>query len=180
MRAGCSVSALTLRLAGRSSLKRSMPEQEGSLPHVAPRGTYRQIADQLRQLIAHGELRPGGMVPSELALAEQYSVSRGTARSALALLFDEGLIEVIPGQGRRVVGSASGGPPATEWGRVAAALRERLEAGEFSADAPMPSEAALIAEFGVSRNTVRRAYKYLVDEGAVVVRHGAGAFPAPR
>ena len=68
----------------------------------------------------------------------------------------------------------------TEWGRVAAALRERLEAGEFAADTPMPSEAALVAEFGVSRNTVRRAYKHLVDSGAVVVRHGAGAFPAPR
>ena len=63
---------------------------------------------------------------------------------------------------------------------MAAALRERLEAGEFAADAPMPSEAALVAEFGVSRNTVRRAYKHLVEEGAVVVRHGAGAFPAPR
>ena len=63
---------------------------------------------------------------------------------------------------------------------MASALRERLEAGEFAADAPMPSEAALVAEFGVSRNTVRRAYKHLVEEGAVVVRHGAGAFPAPR
>jgi DNA-binding GntR family transcriptional regulator len=96
------------------------------------------------------------------------------------MLVDEGLVEVVPGQGRRVVGDASGRLPATEWGRVAAALRERLEAGEFAADAPMPSEAALVAEFGVSRNTVRRAYKHLVDEGVVVVRHGAGAFPAPR
>ena len=147
---------------------------------MAPRGTYRQIADQLRRSIAHGELRPGDMVPSELALAEQHAVSRGTARSALAILVEEGLIEVLPGQGRRVVGGPRSTPPGTEWGRVAAALRERLEAGEYAADAPMPSEAALVAEFGVSRNTVRRAYKHLVEVGAVVVRHGAGAFPAPR
>jgi DNA-binding GntR family transcriptional regulator len=120
------------------------------------------------------------MVPSELALAELHTVSRGTARAALALLLDEGLVEVVPGQGRRVVGGRVGEPPATEWGRVATALLERLEAGEFPIDAPMPSEAALVAEFGVSRNTVRRAYKHLVDEGSVVVRHGAGAFPAPR
>ena len=146
---------------------------------MAPRGTYRQIADELRRSIAHGELRPGDMVPSELALAEQHAVSRGTARSALAILVEEGLVEVLPGQGRRVVGGPRSTPPDTEWGRVAAALRERLEAGEY-ADAPMPSEAALVAEFGVSRNTVRRAYKRLVEEGAVVVRHGAGAFPAPR
>ena len=148
---------------------------------MATRGTYRQIADQLRRLVADGELRPGDMLPSELALAERHSVSRGTARAALALLLDEGLVEVVPGQGRRVIGGAAGGPSgATEWGRIAAALRERLEAGEFASDAPMPSEAALVAEFGVSRNTVRRAYKHLVDSGEVVVRHGAGAFPVPR
>jgi DNA-binding GntR family transcriptional regulator len=119
------------------------------------------------------------MVPSELAVAEQHAVSRGTARAALALLVDEGLIEVVPGQGRRVAGGATTSP-ATEWGRVAGALRNRLKAGEFAADAPMPSEAALIAEFGVSRNTVRRAYRHLVESGEVVVRHGAGAFPAAR
>lgn len=147
---------------------------------MAPRGTYRQIADQLRQLIARGELRPGDMVPSELALAEQHGVSRGTARAALAVLLDEGVVEVIPGQGRRVAGIAAGKPPGTEWGRIAAALIARLEAGEFAPDMPMPSEAALVAEFGVSRNTVRRAYKHLVEVGVVVVRHGAGAFPAPR
>ena len=147
---------------------------------MAPRGTYRQVADQLRRHITDGELRPGDMVPSELALAEQHAVSRGTARSALAVLVDEGIVEVVPGQGRRVAGGAPGAPAGTEWGRVAAALRERLEAGEFGTDAAMPSEAALVAEFRVSRNTVRRAYKHLVDSGEVVVRHGAGAFPAPR
>ena len=147
---------------------------------MAPRGTFRQVADQLRQLIACGDLRPGDMVPAELSLAEQHSISRGTARAALGVLVEEGLIEVVPGQGRRVAGGAAGKLPGTEWGRVAAALRERLEAGEFAAGAPMPSEAALVAEFGVSRNTVRRAYKHLVGVGAVVVRHGAGAFPAPR
>lgn len=147
---------------------------------MAPRGTYRQIADQLRELITRGELRPGDMVPSELALAEQYSVSRGTARAALALLVNDCLAEVVPGQGRRVAGGATGAPVGTAWGRVAVALRERLEAGEFAPDSPLPSEAALVAEFQVSRNTVRRAYKYLTESGDVVVRHGAGAFPAPR
>ena len=147
---------------------------------MAPRGTYRQIADELRQLIARGQLRPGDRMPSELALADQHAVSRGTARAALAMLLDEGLVEVLPGQGRRVAGGVAGGPPGTEWGRVVAALRERLEAGEFADEAPMPSEAELVAEFGVSRNTVRRAYKYLVESGEVVVRHGVGAFVAPR
>lgn len=147
---------------------------------MVPLGMYRQVADQLRQLIVSGRLRPGDMVPSELALAEQHSISRGTVRSALDMLVKEGLVEVVPGYGRRVTGNIAGKLPDTEWGRIAAALRERLEAGEFATDAPMPSEAALVAEFGVSRNTVRRAYRHLVESGEVVVRHGVGAFPAPR
>lgn len=147
---------------------------------VAPRGTYRQIADDLRMRIHSGDLAVGAMVPSEMAIAEQRSVSRGTARAALALLIDEDLIEVVPGQGRRVVGQPAPGTPTTAWERVAEALRHRLTDGDMPVSAALPSEADLVAEFEVSRNTVRRAYKQLVDEGLVVIRHGAGAFPAPR
>jgi DNA-binding GntR family transcriptional regulator len=141
-------------------------------------GAYRQVADSVRDLIASGRLQPGSMVPSELALAERHGVARGTVRAALAVLVDEGLIEVVPGQGRRVAGAGEQLGD-TAWARVATALRERLAAGQLGAEAPLPSESALMAEFDVSRNTVRRAYRHLVDEGLVVVRHGAGAFPAP-
>jgi DNA-binding GntR family transcriptional regulator len=147
---------------------------------VAPRGTYVQIANRVRQLIQRGELPPGAMVPSELSLAELHGVSRGTVRSALALLSDEGLIEVVPGQGRRVVGSSDVHQPSTAWERIARSLQRQLEAGEFSSGSPMPSEAELMDAYGCSRNTVRRAYQHLVEEGLVVVRHGAGAFPAQR
>jgi len=145
---------------------------------VAPRGTYRAIAASVRQLIRNGDLPAGSMVPSELSLVEQYSVSRGTVRSALALLVDEGLVEVMPGQGRRVAGRSMDSSPSTAWERIAQSLRGRLEAGAFRDGAPMPSEADLMDEYDVSRNTVRRAYQHLVGEGLVVVRHGAGAFPA--
>jgi len=147
---------------------------------VAPRGTYRQIAAELRRRIGSRELLPGDLVPSEMTLVEEYGVSRGTVRSALALLVDEGLVEVVPGQGRRVVGQAEDGEPITAYERIARALQQRLDAGEFGSDKPLPSEAELVAEYGVSRNTARRAYQYLADAGVVVVRHGAGAFPAPR
>ncbi|MGD9530040.1 MAG: GntR family transcriptional regulator [Pseudonocardia sp.] len=147
---------------------------------MAPRGTSRQIADQLRERIRAGELAPGEMVPSEYTLVEQHGVARGTVRAALAALVDEGLIEVVPGQGRRVAGHPAGGKPNTAYARIAADLTSRLDSGEFGADSPLPSEATLVAEYGVSRNTVRRAYRLLVDAGLVVVRHGAGAYPAPR
>ncbi|GAY08717.1 winged helix-turn-helix domain-containing protein [Pseudonocardia sp. N23] len=146
---------------------------------VAARGTYRKIADELRQSIERDELRPGEMLPSELALCERHQVARGTVRAALALLVDEGRIEVLPGQGRRVVG-AGPSTPSTAYERIAAALMQRIDGGEFGADDVLPSEAALVAEYGVSRNTVRKAYQRLVDEGVVVVRQGAGAFRAPR
>lgn len=147
---------------------------------MAPRGTYRQIAAELRRRIGSGELRPGVLVASETALVEEYGVSRGTVRSALALLVDEGLVEVVPGQGRRVVGEGVSAEPATAYERIAHELRQRLAAGEFGSDKPLPSEAELVAEYGVSRNTARRAYQHLAESGAVVIRHGAGAFPAPR
>jgi DNA-binding GntR family transcriptional regulator len=117
------------------------------------------------------------MLPSEHALAQTYSVSRGTARAALAVIVDEGLAKVVPGQGRRVVGVADSQSPVMAWERVAADIRGRLRS-RAAATTPLPSEAELSAEHGVSRNTVRRAYRQLVEEGVVVVRHGAGAFPA--
>jgi DNA-binding GntR family transcriptional regulator len=118
------------------------------------------------------------MVPSESALVERHGVARGTVRAALALLEDEGLIESVPGQGRRVVGAPEQRRPTTAYERIAADLRRRIEAGEFSSDVPPPSEAAVVTEYRVSRNTARRAYRHLVDSGVVVVRHGSGAFPA--
>jgi DNA-binding GntR family transcriptional regulator len=147
---------------------------------VAPRGTYRQIAEDLRQRIARGEFGPGALVPSELTLAEAHEVSRGTVRAALALLVDEGLVEVVPGQGRRVVGTPVNVEPASAYERIAAELSARVAAGEFGTNDPLPSEAALVEAHGVSRNTVRRAYKQLVDAGVVVIKQGAGAYPAPR
>ncbi|MHA6784711.1 GntR family transcriptional regulator [Pseudonocardia saturnea] len=147
---------------------------------MAPRGTYRQIAAEIRRRIGSGELLPGALVASEMALVHEYGVSRGTVRSALALLADEGLIEVVPGQGRRVVGQAAIAEPVTAYERIARELLQRLDDGEFGADEPLPSEAELVAAYGVSRNTARRAYQRLAESGAVVIRHGAGAFPAPR
>lgn len=148
---------------------------------MAERGTYRRIADELRQRIESGEMPAGSMVPSELALAKHYAVARGTTRSALAVLAAEGLIEVVPGQGRRVVGEPSSGQASpTAWQRIAGDLKGRIDGGEFGPADPLPSEATLMSEYGVSRNTVRRAYRHLVEVGAVVIRHGAGAFALPR
>lgn len=51
-----------------------------------------QVYDQLRNLIMSGELARGERLPSEIALARDFGVSRGTAREALRVLAAEQLI----------------------------------------------------------------------------------------
>ena len=60
---------------------------------------YFQIAGILRQQIATGLLRPGDRVPSEVQLCERYEVSPMTARRAINILLDEGLVTASRGRG---------------------------------------------------------------------------------
>lgn len=60
--------------------------------------------------------------------------------------------------------------------RISAQLLERIAAGQFKPGQRLPTEHALAAEFGVSRNVVREAIAHLRSEGVVESRHGVGAF----
>lgn len=60
------------------------------------------IADDLRDRIASGRLKPGDSLPSEAHLAVQYRVSISTLRNALAVLQAEGLVEKVHGKGNFV------------------------------------------------------------------------------
>ncbi|MCX4724898.1 GntR family transcriptional regulator [Streptomyces sp. NPDC090052] len=60
---------------------------------------YERIADELRQSIRTGRLRPGDQLPAETRLAEQSGRSVPTVRDALRLLQAEGLIEKVHGRG---------------------------------------------------------------------------------
>ncbi|MFI6286799.1 GntR family transcriptional regulator [Streptomyces sp. NPDC051018] len=62
----------------------------------------RQLADLLRHQMRRGGF-PGGVLPLEDALGEEYRVSRNTVRQALDLLRTEGLVERQPGVGTVVV-----------------------------------------------------------------------------
>lgn len=68
------------------------------------------VFSALRNEIEEGQLRPHDRLPAERDLAEQYSVSRGTIRRALAELVAFGLVDVRPGSGAYVAGT--GGNPA--------------------------------------------------------------------
>ena len=65
------------------------------------------------------------------------------------------------------------------WRQVAAWLAAQIK----DAGQRMPSESTIQQELGVSRGTVRHAYRFLADQGWVVIVSGKGAFaaePLPR
>lgn len=69
------------------------------LQAVEPRRLYRQIADQLAQLIASGEFPAGSRLPAERELAVSLGVSRTSVREAIISLEMSGLVDVRVGTG---------------------------------------------------------------------------------
>lgn len=63
------------------------------------RPASRVIADELRTRIDSGELPPGTQLPTERALADSYGAARNTAREALRLLAESGLVVAEHGRG---------------------------------------------------------------------------------
>ena len=67
--------------------------------HMNPTPLYTQLADILREMIKAGELQPRSLLPSESYLQQEHGVSRGTVRTAVSVLRDEGLVVTISGRG---------------------------------------------------------------------------------
>ncbi len=62
-----------------------------------PRPAYVQLADILRTRMASGEIT--ARLPSERDLQQEFGTAPMTARKAIRLLADEGLVETVPGRG---------------------------------------------------------------------------------
>lgn len=60
---------------------------------------YVQVANLLKQKISKGIYQPGSQLPSEAAIANSFQISAMTARQAIGLLAEEGLIDRIQGRG---------------------------------------------------------------------------------
>ncbi|MDR1711003.1 MAG: GntR family transcriptional regulator [Propionibacteriaceae bacterium] len=58
-------------------------------------------------------------------------------------------------------------------------LRQRMASGEIAAGSQLPSEPECCEAYGVSRATVREAYRLLEQEGLTEVRPGTGRFVLP-
>ncbi|MGZ5099005.1 MAG: FadR/GntR family transcriptional regulator [Usitatibacter sp.] len=119
------------------------------LQAVENRRLYRQIADQIADLIERGEYGKGQRLPPERDLARQLGVSRPSVREALIALEVEGYVEVRIGSGVYVIGP-----------RPAAAAIEPLpeDSGPFeliNARRLIESECAALAAKQVTKAQVR-------------------------
>jgi GntR family transcriptional regulator len=74
---------------------------------IAPLPPYRQIADILRRRIQSGQYQPDTRIPTESELIEAFEVARTTARRAIAVLREEGLIYTVPQRGSYVARRSS-------------------------------------------------------------------------
>lgn len=61
-----------------------------------------QVAGHLRDAIQRGEFAPHDRLPSQRQLAQEYGIAQMTARRALDLLAEEGLVVAQPGRGHFV------------------------------------------------------------------------------
>lgn len=64
--------------------------------------------------------------------------------------------------------------------RIEAELRQRVRAGDLRPGAQVPTEPELMAEYGVSRATVRQALAGLVAERLLEIRRGLGTYVSAR
>jgi DNA-binding GntR family transcriptional regulator len=64
--------------------------------------------------------------------------------------------------------------------QIAAELRQRIRSGKLEPRLPIPSEPTLMQEFGVARDTARKAVAVLRDEGYVNTVKGMGSFVRDR
>ena len=138
---------------------------------------YRQIAEQLRSLIARGEFE-GGRLPAERDLARQLGVSRPSVREALIALEVEGWVEVRIGSGiyvkpqngaARANGSGAHGP--AEWGPLELMRARELVEGEVAALAARHARKSQVAAMVAALERMEEA-----AAAGIVPREGDEAF----
>lgn len=96
-----------------------------------PAHLHEQVAAEIRRSIAEGEAAPGDRLPPARHLAAVMGVNTNTVLRALRALRDEGLLEMRPRRGIRVVGT----PAESELrGRVAELVMLARQRGYTRAD----------------------------------------------
>ncbi|GAA1011387.1 hypothetical protein Aple_059410 [Acrocarpospora pleiomorpha] len=151
-----------------------------ALDRTGPIPLYRQIADILSAMIKNEDLAPGERIPSEDELSGVFGVARETARSAHRELRERGLAHTIGGAGT-IVGlksAATGSDALPMYLRIAREIADQIRDGRIAPDRPIPTRQALMARYGVSVETARRAVGMLCWAGWVYTVAGRPRFAA--
>jgi len=80
--------------------------EEQALTGTRRRGIHEVVRGAIRDRVLDGRLAAGSRI-DEKALCEQLNVSRTPIREALKVLAAEGLIELLPNKGSRVIGNSA-------------------------------------------------------------------------
>ncbi|MFG1702300.1 GntR family transcriptional regulator [Nonomuraea sp. M3C6] len=140
---------------------------------------YLQISEVIRSRII-AELSPGDLVISEAGIQREFQVARTTARRAIRVLRNQGLVHTRQGEGTFVSSPDEMGQPQTPLYRhIAEEIRQRIKAGELAASRPIPSEVMLVRQYGAARETVRRAVGLLREQGWVFSLPHRGSYVSP-
>ncbi|MFG1943502.1 GntR family transcriptional regulator [Nonomuraea sp. NPDC048826] len=151
-----------------------MLDPEGDTP------LYLQLSEILRSRVARAAA--GDPVPSEAELQHEFGVARTTARRAIRILRDDGLVRVVQGRGV-FVGSDSGAAvrlrKAPLYRLIADEVAQQISDGVYLPRRPIPSETTLLQRYDVARETVRRAMATLREEGWIYTVPQRGTYVAP-
>jgi GntR family transcriptional repressor for pyruvate dehydrogenase complex len=132
-----------------------------------------EIVDQIRGLVASGDLRPGDQLPSERELAERFQVSRASIREALTALQVLGVLE----RSRTGGGLAARGnhvwftiAPLSTYLATRSHIIEQIEVRRM-----IEPEMGRMAAERATAEDVARMEQYLVDMEADIDAGGLGA-----
>jgi DNA-binding GntR family transcriptional regulator len=143
---------------------------------------YVQISEAIRSRIVQGG-SPGDPVASEADIQREFGVARTTARRAIRVLRNEGLVHTVHGEGT-FVGVHAEAPRLPRktplYQHIANEVAKKISAGEFPPRRPIPGETALVQQYDVARETIRRAMALLREQGWIYTVPQRGSYVSPR
>lgn len=136
---------------------------------IKPRKIYELIAEQIKEQIVSGGLKPGDKLPSTKELSERYQVGRSTVREALSALKAMGLVEIHQGEGSyvRTIESHDVGLPEFDSLLMSReTLMELIEARKTLeiSNAALAAEKRTEDDLGKFQAVLKRMEEYLGDE----------------
>lgn len=88
----------------------------------SPEPIYRQIGDQIRRLVASGQLTPGTLLPSVRDVAATHAINPMTVSRAYSQLEAEGVLQRQRGKGMAIAALAAGDGALQRWQLIEPAL----------------------------------------------------------